>query len=362
MEGKNKYEWPIEGHQPRILGLDILRISLAFLIYMFHSIGHFGCSYSILTDFVSVGAIAMTGFFMLSGYTLRLVYGDTNLTNKSNLLRFYLKRILSVLPLYYIVALSYILFLGNESFVENLLLLPIEALGLQSTFSSLFDVSHNDGTWFISCLVLSYIIYPFIQMICKQSSIRLKVIILMALIFIDIYAVIVSHEFNTARTYDNPFYRILESACGVIIADINLGYNFQILKVLRSRLVLISSAFILIIGVSIMHHYLTFGDFMLYNCIVLPCTALMLLSLGKLEMPLLARRKSIRYLSQISYAFFLVQYFCWPICTRFIEMMKYDSNWFRIFISFTFCLISSIILYEVIQRPITKFVKIKVLG
>ena len=62
----------------RIIGLDILRISLAILIHMFHSWIHFGCSYSYLNDFVSVGAIAMTGFFLLSGYSLRMVYGGDN--------------------------------------------------------------------------------------------------------------------------------------------------------------------------------------------------------------------------------------------------------------------------------------------
>lgn len=328
---------------------------------MFHSVGHMDCSYSILQDFVSVGAIAMTGFFMLSGYSLRLVYGEQNLMEKHNLGRFYIKRMLGVMPLYYVVALLYILFLGKESVVDNLLLFPVEALGLQSTFSSLFGISHNDGTWFISCLIIAYLIYPFLQTICRQVGIKFKVILLLALFFVDIYAVIVSHEFNIARTYDNPFYRILEFACGVIIADINIGYNHRILKALRSRFVLISSTLILIVGVSIMHHYLTFGDFMLYNCIVLPCIALMLLSLGELGMPLLAQSKAIGYFGQISYAFFLVQYFCWPVCMWLLSEIGYDSNWFRIILSFTFCLISSIILYEVIQKPITRFVKLKVL-
>ena len=44
---------------------------------------HFGCDYYFLTPFVSVGTIAMTGFFLLSGYALRLVYGHQNIIEQN---------------------------------------------------------------------------------------------------------------------------------------------------------------------------------------------------------------------------------------------------------------------------------------
>lgn len=341
----------------RVIGLDLLRISLAILIYMFHSWMHFGCSYSYLNDFVSVGAIAMTGFFLLSGYALRLVYGEQDLMEKHNLGKFYLKRILGVIPLYYVVAVLFILLCGKETIWENMLLFPIEALGLQTTFTSLFDVTHNGGTWFISCILLAYLIYPFLQTICKQWNAKTKVIVLLLLIFLDVWGAVISHKFHTAEIYDNPFYRIIEFACGLLVADINMEHDNKLLKVLRSWGMLICSIVVLVVGVSLMRHYLHYEDYMLYNVIVLPCFAIMLFALGMLRMPLLEKSSIIGYLGKISYAFFLTQFFAWKVGAWGIGLIGHNHNWTRILITFVYCVVVSIIAYELIQKPIVKLVK-----
>lgn len=337
----------------------MLRISLAILIYMFHSWMHFGCNYSILTDFVSVGAIAMTGFFLLSGYTLRLVYGEQNLMEKHSLGRFYLKRMLGILPLYYFVALLYIVLIGRESISENLMLMPIEALGLQSTFSSLFSVTHNGGTWFVSCLILAYVIYPFLQTVFKQITIRYKMMLLLIFVFLDIWASVISSRFSTAWTYDNPFYRILEFTCGLMVADINISYNNKILKFLRNGWTLICGIIVLIAGVSLMHHFYNYEDYMKYNIIAIPCFIVMLFSLESISLPKIEKTNVIGYLGAISYGFFLSQYFAWKAGKWSLYFIGYDTNWLRIIIPFIFCLCASIFMYEVIQKPVVKMVNRK---
>lgn len=346
----------------RVVGLDILRIALALLIYMFHSRMHIGCSYSYLNPFITVGAIAMTGFFMLSGYSLRLVYGEKNLLEKKELVRFYLKRMIGILPLYYVVALLYIVLMGGETHSENLLLLPIEALGLQSTFSSLAHITHNGGTWFISCLLIAYLVYPFLQTICKMLSERQKVIALAALIIIELWSVIVSRYFDTANLYDNPFYRIIEFASGLIVADINIKSNHRIVNLLRSKWVLILSVIILVGGVSIVRYLTRIDDYMQYNCIALPCFVVLLFSLGFVKIPWLNNVWSIGYFGKVSYVFFLVQFFAWPIGKWAVEIIGWGSNCFKIAITFAFCVIASILMYELVQRPIERWLKPIILG
>lgn len=345
----------------RIVGIDVMRVSLAILIYMFHSWMHFDCDYHILNDFVSVGAIAMTGFFMLSGYSLRMVYGEQNLLEKQSLMKFYIKRMLGVLPLYYIMALLYVLLFRTETLVDNILLFPIEVLGLQSTFSSLFSVSHNGGTWFVSCLLLGYLVYPFLQTIIKLLNTTQKGILLLLFIFLDIWSCVISHRFNTAWTYDNSFFRILEFTCGLIMADINYSNQNKWLKIIQSKWALLCSVMVLFVGVSVMRHYTMCNDYMAYNIIAIPCFGIMMLSFGRLRMPILERSRIIGYLGTVSYGFFLSQFFAWKVGKWTLYYSGHDINWLRILIPFMFCVIASIAMYELIQKPITKYVNLRII-
>ena len=160
----------------RNVGLDFLRISLALLIFMFHSNMHFECHYGVLNHFARYGAIAMTGFFMLSGYALSLSNKEI-LTDIGSLKNYLLKRFISIYPLYYFVAFAFMILLGSESFQSLALLFPFEVLGLQSCFTSLSMISHNGGTWFISCLTICYLLYPLLQWLIMRLKMKEKVIL-----------------------------------------------------------------------------------------------------------------------------------------------------------------------------------------
>ena len=125
----------VGGNPPnqRVIGLDLIRVSLAVLIFMFHSHIHvLKCDYGILNGFVSMGAIAMTGFFLLSGYAINLSSDSKDMSDIKEIKRFYTKRLISILPLYYVWALivivTNIVAKGIPAIWEELILFPITAV------------------------------------------------------------------------------------------------------------------------------------------------------------------------------------------------------------------------------------------
>lgn len=346
-------------NKKRVILLDVFRVCMALLIFMFHSRIHFGCSYGLLNHFVSVGALAMTGFFLLSGYVLRLVYGENDLLIKNELLKFYLKRLLCILPLYYAVSLLYIVFIGKETLFENLYLFPIEALGLQSTFASLFGMSHNDGTWFISCLLLGYLVYPFLQHVTKQLNTKYKILLIVVLMWVELWAAVIRTKFNIGSIYANPFYRIIEFAIGLLVADINLTAEGRMLNRLRSWFVFALTVVALLVGISVINYFYDTNDYMLLNWIVLPCFVIMFFGMGYNEVKWLEKSHVLGYSSELSYAFFLSQFFVWPLGRWFVERLGCDNNWIRILFSFSLCFIISVLMYEIVQRRMIGFIRKK---
>ena len=59
----------------KYVGLDILRVISALTICMFHTTIHLGCDYSFLQGLSIMGAVFMTAFFMLSGFSLFVNWG-----------------------------------------------------------------------------------------------------------------------------------------------------------------------------------------------------------------------------------------------------------------------------------------------
>lgn len=54
----------------RLAGLDLFRIMITVWVFLFHSEMHFQCDYGILNPFIRIGAMDMSAFFMLSGFSL----------------------------------------------------------------------------------------------------------------------------------------------------------------------------------------------------------------------------------------------------------------------------------------------------
>ena len=236
----------------RLSGLDLFRIIAVLFVFLFHTKIHMGCYYGILDEFINMGAIFMTGFYLLSGYALYYVYSKSDLGNLENIKMFYLKRVMGIMPLYYVMAISYSILLGSETFKQNILLAPIEILGLQSVFTSLFSVSHNSGTWFVSCLLICYLIYPFIQEITKQMKTQRKCIIVAVCVLVLLWSPLVQLSFTTGSIYENPFFRLLEFMIGVFLCSMKRELeSCKLVRWLYSKVAVGVEFIMLVLGVTV---------------------------------------------------------------------------------------------------------------
>lgn len=355
---------PPQSQSNRLLGLDLFRIFLAVLIYAFHSYIHLRCQYGVLDKFVWEGAVAMTGFFLLSGFSLQISSSKMDFTDVRSLKAFYTKRLISLMPLYFFVHILKMFWENNEPLVNRVLMFPIQTLGIQAQFSTLFNHTHNGGTWFISCLLASYFVFPLVHVILEKLNVKQSLVLLFILVFVLLWSPLVQIFVGTNNIYDNPFFRFLEFSIGMNLYNLwmRMRNNKWLVRIFNWQTAIAVTG-LLIVSISLAYSIGIPGYYMLYSWAALPCFILMILCLANLQIPKLQDSRAIRYASSISYAFFLAQCIgLWTFSRDIINITGVDHNLFKIAISFVLCTVISILLHELIERPASKILKLKYLN
>ena len=292
----------------------------------------------------------MTGFFVLSGFLNYDVNGAKDFSELKEIRKFWLKRLISIFPAYYFGALLYIITWGKESLIQNIILAPIELLAIQNIFPNMFGITHNGGTWFISCILICHFIFPYLSSIIKQLNVKMRIISIGILVLVLLYAPLITYFFELGSIYDNPFMRGGEFTIGMLLAS--LKDELYKLKVLTYPMALIAEFAILIIGVEYVWQLrIQRNNYMLYSWISLPAFICMIVTFSGLDM---RNNKIISYFGMLSYSFFVAQLFIWPIMRKIISLVGYDNNVLKILSSFVVCWILAIGIYELIEKPSKK--------
>lgn len=342
---------------------------MALLIFMFHSRIHtLHCSYGVLNSFVEMGAIAMTGFFLLSGYVINLTYGKKDMTSQEDLKRFYLKRLISILPLYFVWAslmvIANIILNGKSAIVEESILLPIETLGIQSAFSTLFPFSHNGGSWFISCILICYFLFPLFNILTRILTDKSRIVLIVILSAILLWSPIVQNFFHLNKIYDNPFFRAMEFTIGILVSQINITSSpYKLISILRRPFVCVMSLVGLVVGVSVARLINVPGDYMLYSWVALPCFVSLMVSLGSYDFKRLQNSKVVKYLSELSFCIFLGQIiYVWDAAKFAFEYVGIESNIVIILVSFIIVFGIANVLHYFVEIPSSKYLKQRLLA
>lgn len=330
----------------RIWELDCFRFFCVFSIFLFHTYYKINCTFGVVNDFARMGAVCMSGFFMLSGYSLYYSYSDKKgMMELSQLKHFYKTRFIALLPKYYIMYLLYMLFLNRDDLATSIVLIPIELTGTQMMFGSLAQYSHNGGTWFVSCLVICYLLFPFIKEIVSQLNHHTKIIALAVIIGILLYIPFMTTFLKTVGVYNNPMFRLIEFALGMILSSLKQeSEEFGFAKYMfGNRFIHIMGYIVLVFLVEgAMYFQIAVDNWSLYNWIVIPMFSLILLSVGGLNLLPFIETVLAKF-AAISYEFFLVQYFTWPITEYTIGLN--GSVFFRFVFALIVNLFLSIILH-----------------
>ncbi|MFT3982361.1 MAG: acyltransferase family protein [Lachnospiraceae bacterium] len=193
------------------------------------------------------------------------------------------------------------------------------------------------------------------------SANKKKILLLIILIFICGLSPIVVHKFQFSIIYANPFFRLLEFCSGMILADLFIKMKKRPSRLLVIFLLLEFCGFIIAITYL---HYFKLGDYKIYVFIAMPVFLIIIYQLARLNSSKFAQQiltnSLIQYLSKISYAFFLGQFFTWDL-TNFLQS---NTSWFEnatniklILVSLTICMIITILMHELIEKPVLKILK-----
>lgn len=182
--------------------------SLRFVFVMMIVMSHFG--YRGCPAFDAGGDCGVAFFFVLSGFALSLGYGRRIDDGSFRFRTFMRRRLLKLFPLHLLcLVLFLVLFHAKETIDVRLV---FNTLLLQSwiPFSD-FYFSYNAVSWFLSCLLFLYVVFPWAYRVANWLTLAVVVVLCIAVyVFVPYYQV-------NAVLYVNPLVRFADFFFGIML-------------------------------------------------------------------------------------------------------------------------------------------------
>lgn len=348
----------------RIESCNFIRIFCMTQILLFHANNAYGVSFGtpIIDEFINVGAIGCTVFFMLSAFFLRQNYRELKVHNAKDIKAFVVKRLISLYPSYLlllIVAFYYNLVSGVK--ITTLIrILPIQLSMAQTIlFPRLYDYADNNNFWFISTLFILYILFPFLNEFTNALKQKQKFLLFILLILTSEYLyylnVFLGNEY--VFYYMNPLLRIPEFFCGLLLAD--FFHEKRISNFFKGPLNLSVYALGTIFSIAFvmpslhLNYYIYFN---LYNIIVIPFSSAFILCISNSHiLNKLGQNKIIKYFASLG----LLVYLCQPLSMHLIQSLVLPSKFPSSIIFIVITLISAVLIHELVEKPAIHYLRKK---
>ena len=316
-----------------------LRFFAAFWVMLFHASIHFGRPelLSPIQPFLDQGVLAMTLFFMLSGFVLSYRYSQFK--TEEDFRVYFSARLARLYPVYIIMGLSSIWLLVNgaeELYLSETfgvvgyifsvgLLIIMYAFALQAWFPSLFGVWNFGGSWSLSAEAFFYILFPKLRNFFAKSQtniLRIFVFGTPLMMFSIFWWMLSADSVGSNRTltfYILPILRLPEFVFGLTgyVLFVERGFD-------RWKLNILAAISLVILASQIMKENL--AGLIEYGWLaVLP---FMWVFVHSLRMD--AKRwikQSINYLGRISYCVYMAQFTTIPILKLYRDEFPTPTLW-----------------------------------
>ncbi len=275
-------------------GLDFVRALSVIGIVAFHFYAHSNSTHKLFLVHANGawGGTLNYLFFMLSGVVLHMKYGTAEALN---LKHFYYKRWKAVMPAYlFSFTCTFVLqIIKSRQFFHSSVPLPrllLTLAGMDGYINLFFPTFFLVGEWFLSAILILYILYPLLNYLMRKSS-RITLLVLTALYILIFYVDLwgVPHEVNLILC-------VLCMYIGMLIAR-----NAQILKS--------PAAAAIAAGFCILFIFVPIGGVYLTEEILVGAALLIALNyLGNLLCRIPAIDRFITMVSRYSFYIFLVQH------------------------------------------------------
>ena len=214
--------------------LDYLRGIAAFGIMIYHYLSWTYGDFSVNSLFGKIGLYGVSVFYILSGLTLQINYGQNHF-NLVNMKRFFIKRIFRIFPL---LILAIFLTISINRSVPDFYTLIINLTGIFGF------IDWNNwiaiGSWSIGNELVFYAVFPFLIILTQKNK---KLFFILLFLFLIIYIFfawrLIVDNLSFQKYYVHPLNQILLFALGILIGvmKLNIQKLFALFLLLTSMLI-----------------------------------------------------------------------------------------------------------------------------
>ncbi len=353
--------------------LNGLRFFAAFLVII-HHVEQFKYSFGLSNYFASpfiaiIGKLGVILFFVLSGFLITyLLLTEQEKTNTISIKKFYIRRILRIWPLYYLIVIlsffvlpkiSFFEFPGHSSVLFNnwrvllllfLFFLPNVALGMR------FVVPYASQAWSVGVEEQFYLIWPVLMKYFK-NTVRLLLVVIIIYLFMELVGFRVIKKFlfwNSGFDVLRSFWHSFNIDCmaiGGLFAYI-LHKKDKILLFFYNRVIQFFTLLLLIalIGYGVVIPYVHYEFYAVFFGIVI-------LNLASNPKPILNLENGyFNYLGKISYGLYMFHPLAIVIILKCLNYFGTNNFFLQLILSTILTIIISSISYHFMEE---KFIKMK---